>query len=160
MAALKGTNPSLAFTVWSTAHAHEFDGTEYGLAIVHAAVYGWYEGHIEAHAVKGNPSPVVEAPGGDEFPSPPAPDENSLELKRIIDETSRRFAPSVAAGAFAFAAGLGWAAGFKEGSDCDGCVTPGDSAAIAIRAGLEPVTLISRDVERVTTPQRPKPRRR
>jgi hypothetical protein len=137
----KGTNPSLAFTIWNVMRSQETEGTEYGLAIVHAAVWGWYEGHVEAHAAKGRPSPVVKAPDGDDFPAPPAPDRDSVELKAIIDETSGRFAPSVAAGAFAFAAGLGWAAGFKEGSACGGCVTPGDPSATAIRAGLVPVTL-------------------
>lgn len=160
----KRTNPLLALTIFDTARSFRRGELDAPLAVMHAAVHGWYEGHVEGHAAKGSPSPVKRT--ADPCPAPPYPGPHDPALKTIIDEAARRFPASAIDGAIAFAAGLGWAAGLKEGGACSGCVTPGQNIPgepdpTDVRAGEESVTLDDdelKDAIREARPVRRPPR--
>lgn len=134
----------LAWTIHDTARKRRRGELDAGQAVVDAAVHGWYEGHVEGHAAKGAPSPVKRM--ADPCPAPPFPATDSTELESIVGEASRRFTREAIDAAIAFAAGLGWAAGLREGAACPGCVTPGARIrgapdATAVRDGHEPLVL-------------------
>lgn len=106
--------------------------------VLSALVHGWYEGHIDGESTRRTPalasSQAVAHVDEDMFPSPPFPDRHSPELRELLEETKRRFdMEALAPGAIAYAAGLGWSAGFREGQKCHGCSFRGADPTLAAR---------------------------
>jgi hypothetical protein len=143
-------SPGLLLAIKHSLEDRTVDAPDCG--VLSAVVNGWYEGHIEAESTRRKPARASsEALAGlyeDAMPSPPFPDRNSEELREILDETRRRFElPACAAGAIAYGAGLGWAAGFREGTTCHGCSYRGPEPALGalFRDGipLEALILLS-----------------
>lgn len=93
--------------------------------VIYAAVHGWYEGHIEGEAVAGRVQTTPQALAAEHaaMPSPPFPSTDSEVLAAILRETRERFEERELVAAVAFAAALGWAAGYREGRECAGCTT-------------------------------------
>ena len=115
-------------------------------AILHAAVHGWYEGHIAGEDGAGRlralpePAPVEEGA----TPSPPFPDPNSSLLAGILHKTKELFtSDELAPAAVCHAAGMAYAAGYVEGKRCPGCSFRGrnEVRAADVRAGRFAINL-------------------
>ena len=98
------------------------DVAQFKSRILQVTVHSWYEGHIEGEAKAGRVQtlPTAQTSEPSEMPSPPFPSPNSEEAAAILRETFDRFSEDELTSAVAFAAGLAWAAGYREGRECSG----------------------------------------
>jgi hypothetical protein len=104
--------------------------------VLHAAVHGWYEGHIEGEDSSGHAPGLPTTFPSNEMPSPPfpAPGPDS-PVREIAAEVNERCGPADLNGRVALAAALGWIGGWAEGRDCPGC-TPRGRENVEMAAGL------------------------
>jgi len=146
-------NPSLVMTIWGAATS---DAETLKSAVLHAAVHAWYEGHIEAHTVNGQPAIGDASKLTSSLPSPPFPPPDSEELGEILAEVEDRYDDDVVMGAIAHAAGMAWAAGFRTGEKCRGCSWRGTDPELAaeMRSGRMTLMLVEDEPEQPKKPRR------
>jgi hypothetical protein len=107
--------------------------------VLHAAVLGWYEGHIDGEDSSGHAPQMPTTFPSDEMPSPPfpAPGPDS-PVRKVAAEVNERCDPADLNGRVALAAALGWIGGWAEGRSCPGCTPRGREnleGAASLRAG-------------------------
>jgi hypothetical protein len=100
--------------------------------VMHAAVHGWFEGHIAAPEHRIDRDAATSA-----MPAAPFPDPTDRRLTSIVDETLGRFTDGEEPAAVSYAAALGWKTGRHAGQECPGCNPEGHTAAMsqAMRSG-------------------------
>lgn len=137
-------NPLLPYLIWDTTTA----ATDVEAAVRNAAVYGWYEGHIQAHMDRGESVPVQPADPANPF-RPPFPADGNVRFRqaRALAQHFGGTDKSLIPGAVAAAAGLAWLGGYEEASVCTGCVATGNDpeGAERLRRGEVEVVLIGQD---------------
>ena len=98
----------------SAEHHHDADAP-----VLHAAVLGWYEGHIEGEDSSGHAPQMPTTFPSDEMSSPPfpAPGPDS-PVRKVAAKVNDRCDPADLNGRVALAAALGWIGGWTEGRSC------------------------------------------
>jgi hypothetical protein len=95
-----------------TEHHRDADGP-----VLHAAVLGWYEGHIEGEDSSGHAPQMPTTFPSDEMPSPPFPAPGSdSPVRKVAAEVNDRCDPADLNGRVALAAALAGSAAGQKGA--------------------------------------------